>query len=285
MTSEQPRNAPAWKPTTFVRFDKGLDTSMGTARIVTDAGPAYIKALGNPQGPHPLASELIGTQLAHWFGLPTFDFAVIQIDADVDELPFLRGGRAASGPAYVTRAVDGHSWGGATNELSSLANPQDVGKLVVFDTWVKNCDRHSPNLTIRRPNYDNVFLEDLTGSQRGKTKLIAMDHTHCFSWNGVLSAKIAHIESVKDACLYGLFPGFKPLVRQDDVELAVTRLREVNAETVRPMVDSIPPEWAVEPKAKRALEELVVRRAEFVGDTILESIATECWPDRLFDTA
>ncbi len=117
---------------------------MDTARIVTDVGPAYIKAMGNRQGPHPLACELVGTQLAAWFGLPTFDFAIIRIDADVDEIPFFRGGRAASGPAYVTRAVDGHPWGGEAAELSTLITPQDVGRLVVFDTWIRNCDRHRP---------------------------------------------------------------------------------------------------------------------------------------------
>ncbi len=64
----------------------------------------------------------------------------------------------------------------------------------------------------------------------------------------------------------------------------MARLREVTQEVVRPMVESIPDEWEVEPPAKNALEELLVRRAHFVADTILEPIATECWPDRLFDT-
>src|SRR5438132_6499286 len=149
-----------WQPTTFLRFEEGLDTSMGTARIVTDAGPAYIKALGNRQGPHALACEWVGTQLAAWFGLPTFDFALMPIDASVDEILFLRGGRATSGTAFVTRATLGHTWGGTTEELDKLANPKAVSRLVVFDTWTRNCDRHPPDLTQRRPNYDNVFLAD-----------------------------------------------------------------------------------------------------------------------------
>lgn len=70
-----------WPPTTFLRHEDELDTSMGTARIVTDAGPAYIKAMGNRQGPHPLACEWVATHLAKWFGLTTFDFAIMEIDA------------------------------------------------------------------------------------------------------------------------------------------------------------------------------------------------------------
>jgi hypothetical protein len=53
-----------WRPTTFLRFEIALDTSMETARLVTDAGLAYLKALGNRQGPHPLAGEWVGTQVA-----------------------------------------------------------------------------------------------------------------------------------------------------------------------------------------------------------------------------
>ena len=57
------RSTPEWRPTEFRRFEAGLDTSMGTARIITDAGKAYIKAMGNRQGPHLLAVELIATRL------------------------------------------------------------------------------------------------------------------------------------------------------------------------------------------------------------------------------
>lgn len=49
MTATNESNPPTpkrWPPTTFLRHDESLDTSMGTARIVTDAGPVYIKAMG-----------------------------------------------------------------------------------------------------------------------------------------------------------------------------------------------------------------------------------------------
>ena len=141
-----------WRPTTFLRFEEALDTSMGTARIVTDAGRAYVKPMGNRQGPHQLACEWVATQMADWFGLPTFEYALLPVDAEVDEIPFFRGGVAASGPAFVTKAAAGHPWGGAEEELRDLVNPGDVGRLVVFDTWVSNCDRHPPDLTVRRPN-------------------------------------------------------------------------------------------------------------------------------------
>lgn len=272
-----------WNPTTFWRLEDQFDTSMGTARIITDAGPAYIKAQGNRQGPHPLACELVATALADWFGLPTFEYAILNIDATVDEIPFLRGGSADSGPAFVAKAVMGHTWGGSDKELANLVNPQDVSKLVVFDTWVRNCDRCPPDLTVRKPNYDNVFLEDLSGKDAGKLRLFAMDHTHCFTCGRDLHHRLATIDRVRDERLYGLFPGFVPLVSQADVEDAVSRLSQVTAAILQPMVDAIPREWEVDEKTKRALVELIERRADFVAATVMKTIAERCWPDSLFD--
>jgi hypothetical protein len=182
---------PPWQPTCVLRFEKPLDTSMGTARIVTDAGKAYLKALGNPQGPHGLACEWVGTQLARWLGLRTFDFALLTLD-ELDEIPFLRGGHAQPGPAFVTRAEKGHTWGGAPEELKAVENCDDVARLVVFDTWTLNCDRHPPNLSERKPNYDNVFLSE-EGAARGRFRLVAMDHTHCFTCGRDLTKRLASI--------------------------------------------------------------------------------------------
>ena len=57
------------------------------------------------RGPHALASELVGTQLADWFGLPTFDYSIIRVETDEIELRFANGQLAQTGPAFITRAV------------------------------------------------------------------------------------------------------------------------------------------------------------------------------------
>lgn len=63
----------AWQPTIIRRADQGFATAAETVRVTTDAGPGYLKALGNRGGPHRLAADWVGTQLARWLGLPTFD--------------------------------------------------------------------------------------------------------------------------------------------------------------------------------------------------------------------
>jgi hypothetical protein len=131
-----------WNPTTIKRFVKAFPTSACTVLVETDLGKGYLKALGNSEGPYILACERIGTQLAAWLGLPTFDFATIEV-TDIDEIPFHNGSKAQVGPAFITRAESGDSWSGDEKQLNRLFNPQDISRLVVFDTWTLNCDRHS----------------------------------------------------------------------------------------------------------------------------------------------
>lgn len=277
-------STPEWRPTEFSRFEAGLDTSMGTGRIVTDAGKAYIKAMGNRQGPHLLAVELIATRLAHWFKLSVLDHAVIIIDSDVDEIPFLRGGFAATGPAFVTRAIQAHSWGGSADELKPLVNSLEISRLVVFDSWVRNCDRYPPDLTERKPNYDNVLLEELTGDEAERLRLIAMDHTHCFGCGRDLDARFNQIDRVRDDRVYGLFPGFVPWIDRSGIEAAMADLSMLDKEMVAEIVHDLPAEWDVSAAAKSALADLICRRAAFLNDYLPEAVGHVCWPDAQVET-
>jgi len=171
-----------WRPTTIRRFIRPFPTSACTALVETDAGPGYLKALGNPEGPHVLACEWVGTQLAKWFDLPTFDFSLITVAVE-DEIPFAKGGLAEPGPAFITRAESGEPWSAHESQLKRIANPEDIARLVVFDTWTLNCDRYQPppeGVAGRaRVNWNNVFLSG--EAPAGQLLLKAIDHTHCFT--------------------------------------------------------------------------------------------------------
>ena len=134
---------------------------------MTDAGRCYLKALGNKEGPHALAAEWVGTALADWIGLQN----VRRVEAGRSP-PMTRSRWATSGvrsPVRPSRceAEPGASWGGTVDELKATENASDVARLVVFDTWVRNCDRYPPDITVRKPNPDNVFLSS-RGAKRGK---------------------------------------------------------------------------------------------------------------------
>jgi hypothetical protein len=149
-----------------MRVIRGLDTSTGPLYVMTDAGRAYAKTLGNPEGPDALVSEWIGTGLARWLGLPTFDVAVVDYP---DELSFKlpKGCETQAGPAFIACEVRGRSWGGGEDDLTWVENPEDICGLVVFDTWTRNYDRYAESSGPPRCNFRNVataFWPSITAS-------------------------------------------------------------------------------------------------------------------------
>lgn len=196
-----------WQPAHIRRFIESLGTSTQVMRVETELGEGFVKTLGNPEGPHVLASEWIGSQLAALLGLPTLDFAIIRIDPDV-ELPMASAGNAAPGPAFISRLDNGLSWGGGAEQLESVVNKEALSGLVVLDTWIRNCDRFCPGSPPRR-NPDNVWLSR-TGQRGRRTLLTAIDHTHCFGDGTHLTTALAAISTVRDERIFGLFPQFEP---------------------------------------------------------------------------
>ncbi len=160
-----------WQPTEVTQFINHVNSGAGTLIVGTDAGPGYLKALGNPDGPHALAKDFLGTHLAAKLGLPTFDYAVIEI-TEIDDLPFFKSGKAEPGPAFITRSEYGATWGKDKRLLEKIDNPEAVSGLVVIDTWLRNTDRYY--LPSNRVNLDNVFFSR-ESSEDDKLSLRAMD--------------------------------------------------------------------------------------------------------------
>jgi len=254
-----------WRPTALLTVAESVDTSTGATEVDTDAGRAYIKPMGNRQGPHVLATDWVGTHLAKWFGLSTFDIAILTLTAD-DTFPLPRGYTVRPGPAFAARYEPGESWGRSAQELDELDNPEDITRLVVFDTWTLNCDRRHHDPAARRPNYDNVYLSR-EGVEPGRRRLIAMDHGLCFIRSGEdLTADLSNIDKVKDEHVYGLFPEFRDRLDVAMMNHCTTRLREMDAATADAMIATAPAEWEVSRKAREAWSELICRRAGYVAD-------------------
>jgi hypothetical protein len=240
----------------------------------------YLKGIGAPEGPHTLAAELVGTQLAAWFGLSTLDWAIIMLD-DIVEIPFVdkdgnETGMAKPGPAFITRAEPGDTWSGDEKQLRRLVNQQDIARLVVFDTWTRNCDRHSfaPSNLPQKPriNRDNVFLSE--EAPKGQFALKAIDHTHCFTCGREWTRKMSGIRMVKDPRVFGLFPEFRPFLARSAVVQAASDLASIDRRTAVGITQTIPNEWEVAPHALDALLDLILGRAAFVAATIEQRL----WP-------
>jgi hypothetical protein len=215
----------------------------------------------------------VGTHLAKWFGLSTFEIAILRLEAD-DTFPLPRGAKAEPGPAFAAKAMAGDPWGRSRQQLDLLVNPEDITRMVVFDTWTLNCDRHHHDLNVRKPNYDNVYLstEDV---EPGRRRLIAIDHGLCFIRSGEeLTAKLSNIDKVKDECVFGLFPEFRQKLRQDIIMDCAARLREMDVETAAAIIATVPEEWEVSEAAREAWGDLIYRRAGFVAENVSHWIDT-----------
>jgi hypothetical protein len=265
----------AWTPTQLEELVDGpFDTSMGTAKVKTNATYGFLKAMGNRQGPHALACEYVGTALARWFGLSVAEPAVMRLE-EVDCYPLPRGARTAPGPAFISRYVPGHTWGRSTEELDRLENRRDITRLVVFDTWVQNCDRHPPDLETRNPNYANVWLADT--DTPNVSRLYAIDHTHCFDRHPELTPRLSEIGRVRDEGVYGLFPEFVPYIDRGELAWCKAMLQSLKEQMVRGVVDGIPPEWDVSKRAGDALVELIVKRAAHLASKIDKGWGVSWW--------
>jgi len=260
-----------WHPTRLMEVAGSADTSTGATEVTTDAGRAYIKPMGNRQGPHVLATDWVGTHLAKWFRLSTFDIALLTLRAD-DTFPLPRGHAAQPGPAFAARALAGGPWGKSGLQLDLLVNPEDITRLVVFDTWTLNCDRHHHDVAVRKPNYDNVYLSS-EGVEPGKRRLIAMDHGLCFIRSGEdLTPALSQIGKTKQENVYGLFPEFRGKLREDMIVDCVARLKEMDLATAQAIIETVPTEWEVSKEARNAWGELIYRRAGFVADNVKQWI-------------
>lgn len=266
-----PRHGEGWTPLSVQRFVSVYPTSSDAARVETDIGEGFLKCLGNQTGPHALACELVGTALADWLGLPTLDFALIEITPE-DDIPLGPGRPAQPGPAFITRAVEGFTWGGEAVTLQRLQNPDAIAGLVVFDTWLLNCDRHRPGPQ-HRQNRDNVFVRRHAGPP-SRYELLAMDHTHCFTCGRDLTNRLARIDSVQEQTVYGLFPEFRDFVKREAVHEWTERLGGLTREQTVAIVEEVPAQWQVDHETRAAWVNLVVQRATFVAANVEEWL----WP-------
>lgn len=247
-----------------------IDARLSSTNVViveTDLGQGFLKAIGNPAGTHCLACELVATQLAEWIGLQTLDYGLIKIDETIDEIRMYSGAVARSGPAFITRLESGDVWDGSKAQLRKLMNPEDISRLIVFDTWIMNRDRKS-RLMLK---LDNVLMSTEKTSV-GKLRLVAIDHTHCFGASGDVKLDLSRLETPDDSDIYGLFPEFPDFLKRSVVRSAAERLRTLEKPTVEAIVTSIPTKWNVTSAVRRTLVKLIVDRAAWVAENIEERL-------------
>ncbi|MDB5344787.1 MAG: hypothetical protein JWP89_3164 [Schlesneria sp.] len=252
-----------WHPNYIVRPIDSRQSSTNVVIVETDIGPGYIKAIGNPAGTHCLASELVGTQLAELIGLQTLNYGLIHVDDSIDDIRFYCGTKAKSGPAFIAESEPGDVWDGSQKQLRQLMNPEDISRLVVFDTWTLNRDRKSQKMAMT----DNVFMST-TNTEKGKLRLVAIDHTHCFVDQDGIQLDLTQIKTPVDFAVYGLFPEFRDFLDRPTVRIVADRLGRLDNVTVEGIVASIPSEWGVRASTRKLMVKFLLQRAAQTANEI-----------------
>lgn len=265
-----------WQPTKIELVEVLMGTSMGTVRVRTDEGIGFLKTAAGGEGPHPLACELVGTVLAAWLGLTTLDYTLFELDGSID-IPLANGRTIDRGTVFMTRGLPGTTWSGEGALLEALANPGDLIGMVVFDTWTRNCDRYRlrPGEMKPRQNFGNVFLSE-EGAEPGRYRLVAMDHTHCFTCGGEISRRLIEIDATQCDLIYGLFPQFQPYIQAAEAGRFARRLAEFPKSVVEDAVVRIPDDWEVGPELRAYLCQHVEARAAVVSDNIVRRLSEVC---------
>lgn len=159
----------------------------------------------------------------------------------------------------------------------------DTARLIVFDTWVRNCDRYAPGLNREgepRMNPDNLFLS-AENAPKGKFILKAIDHGHIFTCGRPLTDKLANIDNTKDERLYGLFPFFRAYVTTEQLEEVAKELSRVRSDLWKDLLESIPDAWDVSAEARRAIDKFLLERARFLAGNLRVFAHRELQPDIL----
>ena len=258
-----PTEAAPWKPSRILRVVAAYPTGSAVVRVETDQGEGFLKALSNKTEPHNLGSELVGTILARWFKLPTLEFHLITL-TPAERIQLADGSFAHPGQAFITRLAAGSAWDGRSEKLDLLDNPGDIGRLIVFDTWTRNCDRYMPR-DGPRINRDNVFLSEQNATP-GRFLLKAIDHGCCFTCGRDLTVKLRDLDCVQENKLYGRFPQFSDRTERMSMLRLVEEAEAVPRQEVEAMIHSVPREWDLNTAVRQALCDFICLREVYQGN-------------------
>ncbi|MBT9586051.1 hypothetical protein IV102_22105 [bacterium] len=227
--------------------------------------------MGNPGGSQALFCELVGTRAATWLELPTLQYFLVDV-TEPELVTYADGTKSEAGPAFITRLEDGTPWGGSADELRYVENIEVLAGLIVLDTWLLNCDRYRLRDGRERRNVRNLFLT-ARDAQKGKFRVLAMDHTHCFTCGRELTGRISNLDNIRSTQVLGDFPEFCGYVSQKGVSRFAERLSRFGKPATETLLASIPKSWGISAEVCSSVGEFLVQLAGFVGENVVRQLS------------
>jgi len=244
-------------PQSLLRVIEGYNSSTLPCLVDTDLGKAVLKAANNPAGQSSIASEIVCGELAKWLGLNVPDFCILN-DVNLN-IPLGNTGRNFETPIFGSKYQIAETRDISGKMLEKVENIQDISKLIVFDTWIRNYDRYDARY--EHENSDNYLLKQLGNS--AKYELLVIDHSHCVSLDS-LNDVTDWNNLIEDEAIYGLFPEFSPHITPVYVRAALEKLSGLDKNHVEQIVNSIPIELGISRSSKDSLQNFICERAKFL---------------------
>ncbi len=246
-----------FSPKIIFREIERFDSSTKPCLADTDEGKAILKAANNPAGKFAIVSEILCAELGKWFGLKVPDFCVL--DSINLKIQLGKTNQIFEAPIFGSKYLIAETRDVSGKMLSKLSNVQDISKLVIFDTWLRNYDRYDPQYA--NLNSDNYLLRQIGNS--AKYELVVIDHSHCISLDSPNDVSDWD-DLTNDNAIYGLFPEFVPFVLPEHVKSALEQLGQLNEADVVQIINSIPLGLDLSQASRKSLQKFICERAKYV---------------------
>lgn len=253
------------RPGEVRRVVRYFPSSTRPALVVTDAGNGYLKGGESPAGATALVSELVAAEIGTLMGLDIPPFAVVS--AIEIEIPMLDHHGHILPPAFFSKHIEGVPSDGTDEFVRRLDDANDLARLIVFDSWIRNADRCFPTEAqdVYNLNRDNLLFETLGDRLY---RLAPIDHSHCIVDVQFDTAELTDLALIRDENVYGFFPEFRPYISAGAVAEAVQAMLSINRAALDEIVNSVPPEWGLEAQERLDLVSFFEQRADFLAQTL-----------------
>lgn len=220
--------------------DKRL-TASKPRYVLASSGQEYIIKGPSitPSDPFVGVNEYLSVQLARYLGLPVLPFSLVNYQ---DQLCF--------GSAWMNK--DEYYPKMSPEIFQKSANREIVYKLIPFDCWVANEDRHDENLLARRHVNRQSGEEVVT--------LLLSDHGYCLMRPGITPATLkSRLSFTAGQCIRLQYLS-DAVISKELLDMGVSAIENLSEELIQLAIRHIPDQWLAQQDREQMFEYLLDRR-------------------------
>lgn len=182
------------------------------------------------------------------------------------EPPYAAG--AAWSRLFFKVGRDGHVAVSQLHPAQKLRKPDDIAKLVVLDTWLRNKDRFGGDDgdPFGVVNYDNVLLKP----DKRMVELLAIDHSHALV-ETTLDDELDQAW-VDEQVVYGRFRQFDHFLTRKTLGSALAAVERIDRTTLRRVCEGVPGAWGMTDGLSERLLTCLDERAQRLGSWLPAAI-------------